>query len=472
MAKIKNQRSNILFKIENLKYAIEVEQSFQEQLKKEKIEKFENLKAKRELKRKQSLFNHELKAYGKEEYYKLEKEAKINKFLEKHELEVRREKQKYLRSLKKSKNSEFTTKTYEEKLTALANKKTKFIKETESIYQELIKNNPADASYEKVYLDLVNKANLDFENYLNNLNNKLDQKLDKSINRSNKRIAKLQLKLIDLESKLEGISEENKLLDSNVILKLDEVSMQFGGLKAVDNLSFEVMDKEIFGLIGPNGAGKTTVFNCITQFYKPTSGEIYFLDKFNTEVNLNKIKIHNVIKHGIVRTFQNVELIWELSVLDNLLVAGHSLYRSTIIDQILHTRKYKREEAVLRNKAEKILEYLNLEIYKDVVPLGLPYGILKRIELARTLMVDPKLIILDEPAAGLNEIETKELAETIKKIQKEFDCTIFLVEHDMSLVMDICDRVCAISFGKKLALGTPEEIQANKTVQQAYLGGE
>ncbi len=267
-------------------------------------------------------------------------------------------------------------------------------------------------------------------------------------------------------------ASETLLLDENVILELKDLTMQFGGLKAVDNLSFKVKEGEIFGLIGPNGAGKTTVFNCITQFYKPTAGSVIYRDKNGDTIDLIKKKVHDVIKTGIVRTFQNVELIWELSVLDNLLVAGHTLYKSNLFDQIIHSRRLKREEQHVRDKALQILERLNLLVYKDAIPFGLPYGILKKIELARTLMINPRLIILDEPAAGLNDAETEELSKVIKQIAKDYKCTIFLVEHDMGLVMEICDTICSISFGKMLAIGTPGEIQNNKLVQEAYLGSE
>lgn len=226
----------------------------------------------------------------------------------------------------------------------------------------------------------------------------------------------------------------------------------------------------IFGLIGPNGAGKTTVFNCITQFYKPTGGLIYYRNREDKVIVLNKYQVHDVIKTGIVRTFQNVEVIYELSILDNLLIAAHTQYKSNIFAQMFNTKGVKQEEAVNRKKALKVLEYCGLLDKKDLPPVGLPYGVLKRIELARTLMAGASLIILDEPAAGLNDNETIELAQMIRRIRDEFNVTIFLVEHDMGLVMDICEHICAISFGKKLAYGTPQEIQENPVVQEAYLG--
>jgi branched-chain amino acid transport system ATP-binding protein len=273
-------------------------------------------------------------------------------------------------------------------------------------------------------------------------------------------------------SSLKHANHNTPSLDKDIILELNGLTMQFGGLKAVDNLSFRVKEGEIFGLIGPNGAGKTTVFNCITQFYKPTAGKVLYNDKNGYTIDLTKVKVHDVIKTGIVRTFQNVELIWELSVLDNLLVAGHTLYKARLFEHMIHSRRLKREEKALKEKAISVLERLNLLAYKDFIPYGLPYGILKKIELARTLMIDPRLIILDEPAAGLNDAETEELSKVIKQISKDFNCTIFLVEHDMGLVMDICDTICSISFGKMLAIGTPSEIQNNKLVQEAYLGSE
>lgn len=299
-------------------------------------------------------------------------------------------------------------------------------------------------------------------------------KLQKMEERNKKTITKLraQKEKAQLKMKRYAPPEASENLPKDTILRVDNLSMHFGGLKAVNDLSFSVKKGEIFGLIGPNGAGKTTVFNCITQFYKPTSGFIYYVDKLDTTVVLNHQAVHNVIRKGIVRTFQNVELIWELTILENLLVAAHTLYHTNIFAQFFRTRRLRVEEEVMKQKALKILQSLNLSQYAFYYPVGLPYGILKKIELARTLMCNPKLIILDEPAAGLNDHESEELADVIKAIQKEYAVTIFLVEHDMSLVMKICDTICAISFGKKLAVGTPKEIQNNKTVQEAYLGGE
>ena len=254
------------------------------------------------------------------------------------------------------------------------------------------------------------------------------------------------------------------------ILCIKDLHMHFAGIRAVDGLSLDVKKGEIFGLIGPNGAGKTTLFNCITQFHKATSGELYYRDRFDHVINLSDYMVHDVIRTGIARTFQNLEMVLDLSVLDNLLVGSHTFFASNLFDQFLHTKRLREEEEVTKARALEVLEELGLIEYRDASPGGLPYGILKRIELARTLMARPRLIILDEPAAGLNDKETEDLAEIIRKIRDEYDCTIFLVEHDMNLVMNVCDTVCAISFGRKLAIGTPEEIQCNLLVQEAYLG--
>ncbi len=265
---------------------------------------------------------------------------------------------------------------------------------------------------------------------------------------------------------------KNMLTDQSIHLSIRNLKMYFGGVKAVNDLSFDVKKGEVFGLIGPNGAGKTTVFNCITQFYKATDGQMIFRNKENHVINLYKYKTHNMISEGIARSFQNVELIWELTVLDNLMVAAHSLLITTFFDHMAHTPKLLREDKVIRSKGYQILVDLGIEEYAFRSPYGLPYGVLKKVELARTLMTDPSLIILDEPAAGLNDAETEDLAKVIKKINQNYGITIFLVEHDMGLVMSICDTICAISFGKRIGLGTPKEIQNNPEVRKAYLGDD
>lgn len=262
----------------------------------------------------------------------------------------------------------------------------------------------------------------------------------------------------------------SKQLEKNTVLSVDDLSISFGGLKAVDSLSFDIKEKEIFGLIGPNGAGKTTVFNCITQFYKPDTGTVLFRDNEDQVISLTEMPVHEIIKHGLVRTFQNVELIRELSVLENVLIGGHVDYKSGVISEMFALPKVRHEEKIYSDQAMEILKFLKIDQYAHQPAGAQPYGIQKKVELARTLMADPNLIILDEPAAGLNDRETEELAEMIREIRDEYNCSILLVEHDMRLVMSICDRICAISFGKKLAIGSGQEIQKNKAVQEAYLG--
>lgn len=254
------------------------------------------------------------------------------------------------------------------------------------------------------------------------------------------------------------------------VLKIDSLSIAFGGLKAVDNLSFTIEEGQVYGLIGPNGAGKTTVYNCITKFYTPDKGHAWFKTKAGNTVDLVTYKVHEIVGLGMVRTFQNVEVIKELSILDNLLIGGHALFRTGLIAQAMRLPKAVAEEKTFKSKATQILDYIGLKDRALELAGGQPYGVLKRIELGRALMSDPKLIILDEPAAGLNDRETETLAEMIKAIRTDFNCSILLVEHDMALVMGICDRICAISFGKKLAEGSPEEIRNSQAVQEAYLG--
>lgn len=333
------------------------------------------------------------------------------------------------------------------------------------IYNEEVRKIKTAKLYTK--LELLEQDNHNFEELIIAENVKYLESLKEQLENADENLKEsISKKIQVIEDKLD--MQQNQ----DIHLRLKNLTMQFGGLTAVNNLSFDIKRGEVFSLIGPNGAGKTTVFNCITQFYEPTSGQVYFNNKFGETKTLTDYKVNKVIHQGISRTFQNIELILELTVLENLLVGAHSLYRSNFFSQIFHLPKMTLEEKVIRQKAINILARLDLLPYMNLYPVGLPYGILKKIEFARTLMTNPELIILDEPAAGLNESETLELAKLIKQIQKEFDLTIFLVEHDMSLVMRISDTVCAISFGKELAIGTPEFIQKHPAVREAYLGGE
>lgn len=256
------------------------------------------------------------------------------------------------------------------------------------------------------------------------------------------------------------------------VLSIRDLSISFGGLKAVDHLSFDIQQGEIFGLIGPNGAGKTTVFNCITQFYRPDTGEVLFRRRNNSVINLVGLPSHQIIYQGLVRTFQNLELVPDLTVLDNVMVGAHIRYKTGLISHLLRLPWAWKEEKQWRDEALRILKIIGIEAYALFPVYGLPYGIKKQVELARALISKPSFIILDEPAAGLNDTETERLIHLLKVIREEWGISILLVEHDMGLVMRVCDRICAINFGKMLAIGSPVEIQKHPDVQVAYLGKE
>jgi len=333
----------------------------------------------------------------------------------------------------------------------------------------------ANGDMAKKYAELEASLKAKAEQEKASLVAKNEKKVAKNTKKMKAKIAKLDVQIEKVGAELKVLQEENARrigLPEEDILRVTGLCMYFGGLHAVEDLSFEVRKGEIFGLIGPNGAGKTTVFNCITQFYHPTKGDIAFRTRENESIDMNEEIVHDIITLGMARTFQNVEVIPECTVLENMLIAANRQYQSTLIDHVLHTKLLKLEEQVITKRALKVLEFMGLSQYANNFAMGLPYGILKKIEISRTLMVNPQLVILDEPAAGLNDSETKELAQLIRTIREEYDCTILLIEHDMGLVMDICDRICAISFGKLLAIGTPAEIQSNRLVQEAYLGVE
>lgn len=254
---------------------------------------------------------------------------------------------------------------------------------------------------------------------------------------------------------------------ANNILELKNISMHFGGLKAVDNVSFNINEGEILSLIGPNGAGKTTAFNVITGVYIPTLGEVYFKGQ-----KLNDIKPYKITEMGIARTFQNIRLFGQLSVLDNIIIAMHSRRKSNMIQSIFRTIKYKAEEKYCIEKADELLNYMGLLGDRNEQAQNLPYGKQRKLEIARAMATEADLLLLDEPAAGMNPQETEELMEIIKNIRKDLKKTIFLIEHDMKLVMGISDRIVVFDYGQLIAEGTPEEIKKNPRVIEAYLGKE
>ena len=275
----------------------------------------------------------------------------------------------------------------------------------------------------------------------------------------------------------------------NMVLRMENVTMQFGGVVAVNDLSLEVPEGKIVALIGPNGAGKTTAFNCITGVYQPTNGRVEFMgetmicshptgkmkknylgsngDKFTGMRTVNPTP-DVVVNKGISRTFQNIRLWKSMTVFENVLVAKHMRAKHNVFSATFRTSA--KEEARMREETMELLREQGLEQYKDEIATSLPYGLQRRLEIARALATEPKLLLLDEPAAGMNPQETQELAEYIRQIRDTHNLTIFLIEHHMDLVMKISDYIYVIDFGSEIARGVPKEVQKNKRVIEAYLG--
>lgn len=249
------------------------------------------------------------------------------------------------------------------------------------------------------------------------------------------------------------------------LLELENVSIAFGGLKAIDNVSFEVKEDTIFGLIGPNGAGKTTMFNIITANYKPTSGKVSFCGR-----NISQFKPNAIVNLGIARTFQNIRLFASMSVLENVLIGLHNEARYSFFEAMFRVGRYFKEEKRIKNKAIELLEYLGLGDKINLPANSLSYGNSRKVEIARALATNPKMLLLDEPAAGMNPKETEELCELILKMKKDFNLSVLLIEHDMPFVNKLCSEVLVLDYGKKLFSGTPQEAINDKQVIAAYLG--